>query len=485
MTVLVIDIGSSSTRALLCDDAAQPIAGAIAQRKYTFATRPHGAATVEAQHLRDLTEACIDDVLQHPAASNIRVAGMACFAGSLLGTDARYAPLTPVYTYADTRSADHAKQLGAELDENTIRQRTGVMLHSAYVPAQVRWLCATQPDVCQQIAHWLDFATYLYAQWFGQAACSYSLASWSGLLNRASCTWDADLLAQLPLHASQLPALQDYDAMQQGLRASYAERWPALADVPFCLAVGDGAAANVGSGAVEPGRIALTLGTTAALRTVSTADVPSVPPGLWSYRIDRPHHLIGGATSEGGNMFAWATQTLALPEGDLDAMLLAQAPDEHGLTFLPLLAGERSPGWHTHARGTLHGLRMSTTPLDMLQAGMEGVALRIALIAEQLIIPSAVQVLAGGGAIAASRAWRQFVASALGVPLHIIADDEMTARGVAILALHALGDCALTDYPPNIGEIIEPEPARQQAFTHAKARQLDLYNLLYTDPNDN
>ena len=84
--------------------------------------------------------------------------------------------------------------------------------------------------------------------------------------------------------------------------------------MPFYLAVGDGAAANVGSGCVEAGQVALSLGTTAALRTVSTEKLPPVPDGLWSYRITQDRHLIGGATTEGGNIFKWMEETFALPK---------------------------------------------------------------------------------------------------------------------------------------------------------------------------
>src|SRR5262249_47742683 len=151
------------------------------------------------------------------------------------------------------------------------------------------------------------------------------------------------------------------------------------------LPVGDGAAANIGCGCADESHIALTVGTTAALRLVSGDILPTVPPGMWGYRVDGTHHLMGGATSEGGNIFSWARDTLRLDEGDdLDSTLMSRSPDAHSLTFLPLLAGERSPGWAAGATGSIVGLRLSTTPVDILQAALEGVALRLSLILEQL-----------------------------------------------------------------------------------------------------
>ncbi|MFN8451899.1 MAG: FGGY-family carbohydrate kinase [Anaerolineae bacterium] len=208
------------------------------------------------------------------------------------------------------------------------------------------------------------------------------------------------------------------------------------ATLPFFLAVGDGAAANVGSGCVGGGQMALSLGTTAALRVVSSDPRPPVPRGMWSYRICAGLHLIGGATSEGGNIFEWTTQTLALPD-DAERQLQARAPDVHGLTFLPLLAGERSPGWQASATGVIDGLRLSTTPLDILQAALEGVALRLAIIAEQALTGASPATRSSRSSPAEERwkprpPWAQMFADALNRPLSLAGESEITARGTAI-----------------------------------------------------
>src|SRR5262249_10986492 len=162
---------------------------------------------------------------------------------------------------------------------------------------------------------------------------------------------------------------------------------------------------------------------------VSSEILPPAPPGLWSYRVDAAHHLIGGATSEGGNIFSWARDTLRLGESDeLNAELMNRVPDAHGLTFLPLLAGGDSSRGQAHATGSVVGLRMSTTPLDILQAALEGVAIRLSLIADQLTPLSGAEahVMGGGGALSASPAWAHMIANALNRPLHITEETEIT-----------------------------------------------------------
>jgi gluconokinase len=480
MTILVIDIGSSSVRALLMDEFARPIEGASVAHKYNLLTDSDGASTADANTLRYRIETCIDMVLQHPAAAQIRAVGMACFVGNLLGFDRDGRVLTPVYTYADTRSALDAEALALHLDPISLHQRTGCRLHSSYHPAKLRWLARTQPALYASVHQWADMVTFLYRAWFGRVdvACSTSVASWSGLLNRESAAWDGDILAVLGLSGARLPALADASVAQYGLSPEYAARWTVLADLPFYLALGDGAAANIGSGAVGGGQLALTMGTTAAIRAVIPAPAPIIPPGLWGYRIDARHHLVGGATSEGGNVFEWARNTLNLPAPEtIEAALASAIPDQHGLTVLPLLAGERSPGWAANATATMHGMRLSTTPLNILQALLESVAHRLALIADQLGGDGAIY--AGGGALYASPAWAQMLCHAFGCPLLLLDEPEVTARGVALFVMKYLDSRDWASMPPRIRAQLIPHPEASEQLRAARIRQAALYHSIY------
>jgi len=237
---------------------------------------------------------------------------------------------------------------------------------------------------------------------------------------------------------------------------------------------GDGAASNVGSGCVGRDRIALNVGTSAALRLV-TGDAIDPPPGLWRYRVDTRRAMLGGATSEGGNVHAWCRQVLALPPDDvLEAALAAARPDAHGLTVLPFLAGERAPRWRGNRRGVIAGLSLATTAVDIARAAIEAVALRLAAVYD-LLAPYATPVhtvIASGGAAATSRAFTQTIADALGRSLVWCAEPEATSRGAALLALEAAGAPRVPD--ARLGELFAPDPARHARLAEARARQQDL-----------
>jgi gluconokinase len=150
----------------------------------------------------------------------------------------------------------------------------------------------------------------------------------------------------------------------------------------------------------------------------------------------------------------------------------------HGLTVLPLLAGERSPGWSLDATGSIAGLRLSSTPLDIAQALFEGLALRLAIIYEQLggYMEKDAAIIASGGGLSPYLA--QIIADALDHPLQVTAETEITSRGVALLALRAIGAEVTLGEPPKIAYAVQPRPEAVNALRAARERQADLYRKM-------
>ena len=312
---LVLDIGTSSVRCAVYRPDASVLPGTAARRPFAF--EENGTARVDT--LRARTEEVIDECLARyregaAGIGPIAVVGWTGFAMSWLGVDAGGKPLTPVYTYADASSGVYADKLRADLNAagtlDAIYQQSGTPIHVAYAPAQLLRLAAEEPERLASVAHFQTASAHLLACWSGQpfAPVSSSEAGWTGLLERSRLNWNDDLLALLPIGRSQLPPVIDYANNNIGLSSEYRRRWPELSEAHFCLAVGDGAAANIGSGGVDPSRLALTIGTSGALRAVihqsAGATVPPVPDGLWCYPVDRRRWLVGGSLTDGGSLFA-------------------------------------------------------------------------------------------------------------------------------------------------------------------------------------
>jgi gluconokinase len=290
---------------------------------------------------------------------------------------------------------------------------------------------------------------------------------------QATCEWDLELAAELGVE-DRLPPIDD--APREGLAPEWAERWPALTDVPWFPAWGDGATSNVGAGCVTGDRAALMVGTSGALRALDRAEPPQPPPSLWCYRADAQRILLGGSLSDGGSVVAWLRRLTQLPEpAEAEAAIAEMAPDGHGLTVLPLLAGERGPGWSDRAGGAIEGLTAETTPLELLRAGLEAVALRFALLDADL--PGEHTVVGTGGGLVNSPAWTQIMADALGRPVVHSRVAEGSSRGAAVMALELLGE---TPGEAPLGETFEPDPEATEAYAAARERQQALYERVIT-----
>ena len=448
MWVLALDVGTSSARAVGYDAAARPIAGLDASIPYEPVLTADGGVELDADHVLEAVtgaiDRCVAGATEPPAAI-----GASTFWHGLLLLDGAGAPLSPVFTWADTRSAAAAKALRARLDEASIHARTGAPLHATFFPAKLAWLREREPTRLARAATVCGFAEYFLLRMTGRLASSLSMASGTGLLDQSGGTWDPAMLEAAGVAARQLPPIDD--APVRGLELPWQRRWPALEDTLWLPAAGDGACSNLGSGCIGPDRVALNVGTSAALRLVTEA-APSVPWGLWHYRVDARRHLVGGATSEGGNVWAWARRVLALPERDgaVEEALAAAEPDGHGLTALPFLAGERSTGWHEDARAALTGLGLATTAPDMLRALLEAVAFRLGAVYERLapLASSDHMVVATGGALARSPTWARIVADVLGRPLEISALAEASGRGARSWLWRPSGRPSLRRCPP-------------------------------------
>jgi gluconokinase len=206
------------------------------------------------------------------------------------------------------------------------------------------------------------------------------------------------------------------------------------------------------------------------------------PPGLFAYRLDHERTLLGGAISNGGVVRSWLRSLLQLPPEptELDALLSARPPAAHGLSMLPFLSGERSPDWPLDAVAGLTGLRLASSALDVLQAGMEAVAYRLAILRALLgdAVPDVRCIIASGGALRESPYWSQLLADVLGEPLLLTSDTETSSRGAALLALAAAGMPQALEAATPPATTIAPDAERHAAHQAALLRHTRLEALL-------
>ncbi|HSU16385.1 FGGY family carbohydrate kinase [Longimicrobium sp.] len=439
--VLAMDIGSSSVRAQVYD-ARGRAAGAGAQVPVRWRTHPRGAMEADADTLVRAALTALDRATKAARAAKLEIAAVAIdtFWHGVMGVDADGRTLTPLYAWGDTRARDAAARLRERVDAEAAHGRTGCFVHESYPAAKLVWLRQMLGDTFPRAAAWLSIGEHLGERLSGVRRTSLSMASATGLLDVRECRWDAEMLAACGITGAHLPELSDEPV--RGLLPPFARRWPELAGVPWFPALGDGACATVGSGAAKPGRLALTVGTSAAVRVLREDAEPRVPDGLWLYRVDARRTVAGRAISNGGNTFAWLRRTLRLPRPDRLEAMLASAADEPAphLRAIPTLLGERPPLSERGEAATFAGMTMDTTPVDLWRAWLWAVAGRVAdaVAAVEGEYGRADEIVASGGALHASASFRRILERALGRPITLRDDGNDTARGAALVALERI-----------------------------------------------
>ncbi len=442
--VLAIDLGTSSTRTALFDVSARRQPGATAQQTYPLLTAVDGTAELEPGALLGALRMCLaetlarrrtDPLLRERAIGAIAVSS---FWHSMVGTNAKGEAITRVITWADSRCREDAARLRHDRDEAKIHIKTGCMLRASFWPAKLAWLWRTDERLFNRVHQWMSPAEWLQLQLTGSANCAIGMATGTGLFDPSALDWDASMLRLAKITPEKLRPLSDEPTPVTGALAS---EFPELKGIPWYPGIGDGAASNLGSGATKPGLAAINVGTSAAIRVMREGKVASAPLGLFCYRVDAKRYLVGGAVSNAGNLRAWCMKELKLTDGpEIETALAAHPGPQHGLTVLPFWTAERAPLWNEDDLGAIHGLRQSTTALDILQALTEASYHRIARIHELLAADekSAPKLIVSGG-IQKSASSLLRLSNVMGQSLYASDEPEASIRGAAVLALERLG----------------------------------------------
>jgi len=261
-------------------------------------------------------ETCLDETLEslRPKKFSVVGLGITTFAMNLIGVDANGEIIgkDATFSYACNTPdvAEECRRLRQELGEDeTIQmyQRTGTPIHSAYALPQLRSYYKKFGKEAEAVKKWQSIASLCLSRWCQSTRhCLLSLseASWMGLLDYSKCEWDVKALSLLPYSCRDaLSAVyQGDEPFVEGLAVEYLHRWPEMRSCRFHLGMADGVAAQEGSKCTMMSRIAVTIGTSAAVRICLPLEEHhrlDIPPGLWCYRVNRTRVLVGGALTDG------------------------------------------------------------------------------------------------------------------------------------------------------------------------------------------
>ncbi len=383
------------------------------------------------------------------AASVVGV-GVSTALHGLIGLDAEYRPLTPLLTWADSRAAEQAMRLRDTELGRRLHRTSGTPVHSMSHLTKLLWFAEHDPETASAVRWWVGLKDYILWQLTGELVTEVSHASGTGLLDLSTRDWNEEALQVTGVRREQLPPVRPTTEAFPLL--------PALAaavglpeGTRVVLGAGDGPLGNLGVGALEPGVVGLSLGTSGAVRMVTDRPYVDEAGKLFCYNLANDAWVIGGAISNGGIVVRWGGDVFGAdfadePGGNPDGMLLDLARDvpigAEGLIALPFLMAERAPLWNPTIPGAFLGVRRSHTREYFVRAAVEGVALMLSTIVDELDRVSPVRQIRATGGVFRSTVWREVLAAALGKPLVVTDGADGTALGAAALALYGLGEAA-------------------------------------------
>lgn len=448
-----VDLGTTSTKAVLFDDRNQVVASANKGYKLY-----RDAPDMAEEDLDEIFEALIDALSEVVRAAKLqgddKIAAVSFSSAmhSLIAFDQDWQPLTRVITWADTRAVKYTEELKATGLGQEIYSQTGTPIHPMAPLSKLLWLRAEHADIFNQAAHYMGIKEYLFHRLFGTNKMDISLASGTGLFNIFKLDWDEQALAVTGITKAQLPTPVEPYEYETTMSPEYAAVIGIPADTPFVYGAGDGPLSNLGVNAVKPGVAAITIGTSGAIRVVSDQPVIDPKGRTFTYALDKDHWVVGGPVNNGGDVFRWARDNMFDAEKSTAALLGVDAYDlmtqiaarvpagSDGLIFHPYLGGERAPIWDANARGSFFGLNHGHTRAHMLRSVLEGITFNVYMVSLALeeVVGDLKAIQATGG-FARSPLWRQMFADIFEQPVTVPEAFESGSLAAVIVAQKALG----------------------------------------------
>ncbi|MFX3636314.1 MAG: FGGY-family carbohydrate kinase, partial [Candidatus Pristimantibacillus sp.] len=319
--------------------------------------------------------------------------------------------------------------------------------------SKLTWLRHAEPDLFSRTHKFISIKEYVFYKLFKQYVIDYSIASATGMFNLTKLTWDTEALDIAGVSPDRLSEPVPTTYSLSGLDADWATELNLPASTPFVVGASDGVLSNLGVNAIDPGTVAVTIGTSGAIRTVTDRPVTDPKGRIFCYALTEDMWVIGGPVNNGGMIFRWLRDQLCSAEVET-ALRLGKDPYEvlteiaslvppgaDGLLFHPYLAGERAPLWDANARGSFFGLGLHHKKQHMIRAVLEGVIFNLftVFMALEEVIGRPKKIQATGG-FARSELWRQMMADIFDQEVQVPESFESSCLGAAILGMYSIGE---------------------------------------------
>ncbi|MBS4200876.1 gluconokinase [Bacillus sp. FJAT-49732] len=371
----------------------------------------------------------------------VQAIGISCAMHSLICVDKEGKSLSKALIWSDGRSSQQVDRF-SEKERQDLFLKTGVPIHPMTPFTKLVWMKETEFEPYKKAAYFMSVKEYLLFHWFGERVIDYSMASATGLFNPSTLGWDEAVMEVAQVDANQLSQVVPPTYILRGLEKKVADGMGLLSDIPVVIGAADGQLANLGIGAILPGEVAITVGTSGAVRQFSKGVRINEKRETFCYAFTDEYCIIGGPSNNGGIALQWLKELFNSQDSYSDFIEKAGnvAPGAEGIIFHPYINGERAPIWNQRATGNFSGLSITHKQEHFIRAVLEGITFNLYQIERALCRlagePSKIYV---NGGLARSNLWLQMLADIFGKEVYVAETHHSSAWGAAWTALVAIG----------------------------------------------
>lgn len=442
--VIGIDLGTGSAKALAMTPSGKIVDSA--QVSYPIVEPQPGFQEQAPELIWQAFVKCISGICgrmqKAPAAISLSSA-----MHSVIPVDTHNNPLMNMIIWADNRSASIARSIHQSPLGKNIYEETGTPIHAMTPLCKIRWLSEHAPETFTATAKFVSIKEYVWFKLFNVYEADYSIASATGLMDIDQLSWYQPSLATASIREDQLSTLVNTNHQRCCADKSLLSEMDINADTPFFIGASDGCLANIGSFATDEGDMALTIGTSGAVRVTRKKPMLNFKAMTFNYRLDESTYVCGGPINNGGIALKWYAEKLLGKKLDTvsDYAILLEGlkktqPGADGLIFLPYVLGERAPIWKSEASGVFFGIRTHHEQAHFTRAVVEGISTSLYDIAHNMIETGLdiTRINVSGGFVH-SEEWLQLLADIFGKKVCLINTADASAIGAAFLAMKHLG----------------------------------------------
>ena len=439
MYFLGIDTSTTSSKALLIDEKGEVIA--VASNPHTLQTPKPLWSEQDPREWWDAVAASIKSVLEKAGISGERV-GAVGLTGQMHGLvllDGDGKVLRPAILWNDQRTQSQCDEIHRIIGKEKFIRITGNVALTGFTAPKILWVKENEPEIFAKAKHVLLPKDYVRLKLTGEYAMDKADGAGTVLFDLKARDWSNEVLSALDIPRAWMPRTFEGTEFTSVVNEEAARLTGLKVGTPVAAGGGDQAAGAVGVGAVEPGIVGLTVGTSGVVfaTTPSALIEPEGRLHAFCHAVPGMGHFMGVMLSAAGSL-QWYRDTLA-PKVSFDD-LLKEAESipagSEGLQFLPYLSGERTPYPDPLARGAFIGLTLRHSRAHMTRAVLEGVAFGLKdgfMLIQNAGLGTITQVRGSGGGVKGAL-WRQILASVLEAELVTVNTSEGGAYGAALLA---------------------------------------------------